>query len=99
MEPSVSTPVYQNFINGHFLANQSGETFDVTNPATGEVTVSINANGDAALKVVDITGKVAMNGATFNPSTTLFVIDLFSNELSFFPSCHPSSISSSVEKS
>ena len=28
MEPSVTTPVYQNFINGHFLANQSGETFD-----------------------------------------------------------------------
>ena len=41
MEPSVSTPVYQNFINGHFLANQSGETFDVTNPATGEVIYSV----------------------------------------------------------
>ena len=41
MEPSVSTPVYQNFINGHFLANQSGETFDVTNPATGEVITKI----------------------------------------------------------
>ena len=29
--------IYQNFINGHFLANESGETFEVTNPATGEV--------------------------------------------------------------
>ena len=33
MELSVTTPVYQNFIYGHFLANQSGKTFDVTNPA------------------------------------------------------------------
>ena len=29
--------IYQNFINGHFLENESGETFEVTNPATGEV--------------------------------------------------------------
>lgn len=41
MEPSVTTPVYQNFINGHFLANQSGETFDVKNPATDEVIYSV----------------------------------------------------------
>ena len=33
----MKTPVYQNFINGHFLANQSGETFPVKNPATDEV--------------------------------------------------------------
>ena len=33
----MTTPVYQNFINGHFLANQSGETFVVKNPATDEV--------------------------------------------------------------
>jgi betaine-aldehyde dehydrogenase len=37
MEDNVTTPVYQNFINGHFLANQSGETFSVKNPATDEV--------------------------------------------------------------
>ncbi|MFT4939707.1 MAG: betaine-aldehyde dehydrogenase [Paraglaciecola sp.] len=37
MELNVTTPVYQNFINGHFLANQSGETFAVKNPATDEV--------------------------------------------------------------
>ncbi len=41
MEPSVTTPVYQNFINGHFLANQNGKTFDVTNPATGEVIYAV----------------------------------------------------------
>jgi betaine-aldehyde dehydrogenase len=33
----MSLPQYQNFINGQYLANQSGETFDVINPATGRV--------------------------------------------------------------
>ena len=33
----MTTPVYQNFINGHFLKNQSGEKFAVKNPATDEV--------------------------------------------------------------
>ena len=33
----MTTPVYENFINGHFLKNQTGDTFAVTNPATGEV--------------------------------------------------------------
>ena len=31
------------------------------NPATDKVTVSIDANGDATLEVVNIAGKVAMN--------------------------------------
>ena len=30
-------PRYQNFINGQPMANASGETFPVVNPATGEV--------------------------------------------------------------
>ncbi|WDE00678.1 betaine-aldehyde dehydrogenase [Thalassomonas actiniarum] len=33
----MSLPTYQNFIHGQYLANDSGETFAVTNPATGEV--------------------------------------------------------------
>jgi betaine-aldehyde dehydrogenase len=37
MANSVTTPIYQNFVHGRYLANQSGECFDVTNPATGEV--------------------------------------------------------------
>jgi betaine-aldehyde dehydrogenase len=37
MEHNMTTPVYQNFINGQFLANQSGETFALKNPATDEV--------------------------------------------------------------
>ncbi|SFR64506.1 betaine aldehyde dehydrogenase [Marinobacter daqiaonensis] len=34
---SHSIPVYQNFVHGRFLANHSGETFAVVNPATGQV--------------------------------------------------------------
>ena len=33
----MTTPVYENFINGHFLKNQTGDTFAVKNPATDEV--------------------------------------------------------------
>ncbi|MCO7187473.1 MULTISPECIES: betaine-aldehyde dehydrogenase [unclassified Pseudoalteromonas] len=33
----MSTPVYQNFIHGRYLANQTGEQFAVKNPATDEV--------------------------------------------------------------
>ncbi len=33
----MSLPRYQNFVDGQYLANQSGETFDVINPATAEV--------------------------------------------------------------
>jgi betaine-aldehyde dehydrogenase len=41
---SISTPIsftpqpcYQNFVNGEYIANHSGEKFDVINPATGQV--------------------------------------------------------------
>ena len=37
MTSSASLPCYQNFVNGQFLQNQSGETFDVINPATNQV--------------------------------------------------------------
>ncbi|OFC71269.1 betaine-aldehyde dehydrogenase [Alteromonas confluentis] len=33
----MSLPRYQNFVHGKYLANSTGETFDVINPATGEV--------------------------------------------------------------
>lgn len=39
----MTTPVYQNFINGHFLKNQSGDTFAVKNPATDEVIYHVEA--------------------------------------------------------
>ncbi|MDX2370907.1 MAG: betaine-aldehyde dehydrogenase, partial [Colwellia sp.] len=28
---------YKNFVDGAYMANDSGETFDVINPATGQV--------------------------------------------------------------
>jgi betaine-aldehyde dehydrogenase len=34
---SASLPVVQNFVHGRFLANSTGETFSVVNPATGQV--------------------------------------------------------------
>ena len=34
---SASLPVVQNFVHGRFLANSTGETFPVMNPATGQV--------------------------------------------------------------
>ncbi|WP_152088018.1 betaine-aldehyde dehydrogenase [Pseudoalteromonas sp. A25] len=42
MEPNMTTmtynvPVYQNFIHGQYMANQTGESFEVKNPATDEV--------------------------------------------------------------
>lgn len=33
----MALPVYQSYIHGAFHANQTGETFDVVNPATGQV--------------------------------------------------------------
>ncbi|MGO1461235.1 MAG: betaine-aldehyde dehydrogenase [Marinobacter sp.] len=33
----MTLPIYQSFINGKPMANQSGERFDVVNPATGQV--------------------------------------------------------------
>ncbi len=33
----MSLPTHQNYVNGQYLANNTGETFDVINPATGQV--------------------------------------------------------------
>lgn len=33
----MSLPTHKNYVNGQYLANKSGETFEVTNPATGQV--------------------------------------------------------------
>ncbi|MGB0833437.1 MAG: betaine-aldehyde dehydrogenase [Psychrobium sp.] len=33
----MSLPTHQNYVNGQYLANKTGETFDVINPATGQV--------------------------------------------------------------
>ena len=43
-------PRYQNFINGQPMANASGETFPVVNPATGEVIYEMEIADEAVKK-------------------------------------------------
>jgi betaine-aldehyde dehydrogenase len=44
---SSAIPVYQNYVHGRFLANASGETFPVVNPATGEVIYKVEVADDS----------------------------------------------------
>ncbi len=44
---SASVPVVQNFVHGRFLANSTGETFPVVNPATGQVIYEVEIADDA----------------------------------------------------
>lgn len=37
----MSVKIYENFINGEYLSNDSGETFDVIYPASGEIIYSV----------------------------------------------------------
>ncbi|WP_281648447.1 betaine-aldehyde dehydrogenase [Parendozoicomonas sp. Alg238-R29] len=43
----MSLPRYQNFVDGQYLANQTGETFPVINPATGQVIYDVEVADDA----------------------------------------------------
>lgn len=40
-------PIYKSFVNGQYLSNQSGETFDVVNPATGQVIYQMEVADDS----------------------------------------------------
>lgn len=44
-------PVVQSFIDGDFVANQSGETFETRNPATGELLAHIETAGTTEVEV------------------------------------------------
>ena len=46
----MTLPVYRNYIHGHFLANQSGETFAVKNPATDEVIYHVEVADESIRK-------------------------------------------------
>jgi hypothetical protein len=50
----------QTYVGVEDAAILHGNTFP--NPANDQVTVSVNASGDAVLEIVDITGKVVFNG-------------------------------------
>ncbi|TBW55478.1 betaine-aldehyde dehydrogenase [Marinobacter halodurans] len=46
----MTLPVYSSFVDGRLLANQSGETFDVVNPATGEVIYRVEQADESVMK-------------------------------------------------
>lgn len=46
----MTLPIYQSFINGQPLANQSGERFDVVNPATGQVIYQVEQADDSIMQ-------------------------------------------------
>ena len=39
--------IYQNYVHGQYIANGSGETFEVINPATGEVSYLVETATEA----------------------------------------------------
>ncbi|MFC3150082.1 betaine-aldehyde dehydrogenase [Litoribrevibacter euphylliae] len=45
--PVTNKPCYQSFIHGQYVANATGETFDVVNPATGEVIYAVEQADEA----------------------------------------------------
>jgi betaine-aldehyde dehydrogenase len=49
----MSLTIHRNFIQGQYLANATGETFEVINPATGEVSYLVEV-ADAKIKVAAI---------------------------------------------
>ena len=46
----MTLPIYQSFINGQPLANQSGERFDVVNPATGQVIYQVEQADESIMQ-------------------------------------------------
>ncbi len=53
-EPFMSLPVYQNFVNGQYLANKTGALFDVINPATAQVIYQVEvADEDVRLAAIE----------------------------------------------
>ncbi len=49
---SASLPVVQNFVHGRFLANSTGETFPVVNPATGQVIYEVEVADESVQQAV-----------------------------------------------
>ncbi|MED5467776.1 MAG: aldehyde dehydrogenase family protein, partial [Pseudomonadota bacterium] len=49
---SASLPVVQNFVHGRFLANSTGETFPVMNPATGQVIYEVEVADESVQQAV-----------------------------------------------
>ncbi|MGB0495546.1 MAG: betaine-aldehyde dehydrogenase [Kangiellaceae bacterium] len=55
----MSLPLYQNFVGGKYLSSQSGERFDVINPATGNVIYQVEVADEFIKKVAIQSAKKA----------------------------------------
>ena len=44
-------PVVRSFIGGEYVSNQSGESFETVNPATGDVLAKIEVAGTAEIEL------------------------------------------------
>ena len=53
----MSLPCYQNFVDGQYLANQSGETFSVINPATRRVMYTVEVADDSVRQAAIISAQ------------------------------------------
>ena len=57
---SASLPVVQNFVHGRFLANSTGETFPVVNPATGQVIYEVESEDNQTAFVFKTTRRAEL---------------------------------------
>ncbi|MBR9869755.1 MAG: betaine-aldehyde dehydrogenase [Gammaproteobacteria bacterium] len=57
----MTLPIYQSFINGQPMANQSGERFDVVNPATGKVIYQVEQADESVMKAAVESARVGFN--------------------------------------
>ena len=68
---NIQVKTCQHFINGEYVAAQSGETFDSINPATGEILARV-AKGDA----VDVDRAVQAAKRAFEAMMQMTKIDI-----------------------
>lgn len=52
----------QNFINGEYVASASGKTFEVINPATGNVMAKVHEAGEVEVNQAVVSAKAALKG-------------------------------------
>ncbi len=80
---SVATQVrtYGMWINGEAVDSASGETFDVTNPATGETIATVAKGGTADVDAAVAAARAALKGdwAKFSPSARSRVMHKFAD--------------------
>jgi len=73
------TKVYKNYINGQWVEAESGETFSIVNPSTGEFVFEVTKSAELeAKKAVDATVEAFHDWATTPPKTRAdLLMDLY----------------------